>query len=163
MEVSWTLALDVIPHIPTHDHHMIITWSSHDHHMTNHMTATWHTSISLEVWTRTSFSSHSQILFNSPGEKAQLQDKIWELPENAHIHQCLLCCVLSSCPIPHTAHCTAIYEETELSRWVGGGADCQKVLSCTVGDFDLSLPFFQEDVVRWLISRMPSPRRRSVH
>ena len=59
-----------------------------------------------------------------------------------------LCCVLSGYPTPHTAHYTAIHEETELSGWVGGGADCQKVLSCTMGDFDLSLPFFQEVVVR---------------
>ena len=29
----------------------------------------------------------------------------------------------------HSPHCytVAIHEETELSRWVGGGADCQKV------------------------------------
>ena len=32
-----------------------------------------------------------------------------------------------NCHTPHTAHYIAIHEETELSRWVGGGADCQKV------------------------------------
>ena len=51
------------------------------------------------------------------------------LPTLSHSPHCHAPHTVTLPTLLHSPHCytVAIHEETELSRWVGGGADCQKV------------------------------------
>ena len=91
------------------------TWSSHDHHLINHMPT--HNMITSAY---TILSGHSQILSWQPC-KVKSESGLGMKPT---VFWTVTLPTLSHSPHCHTV---AIHEETELSRWVGGGADCQKV------------------------------------
>ena len=112
------------------------TWSSHDHHLINHMP-----SHNMITSADTTLSGHSQILSWQPCKVKSESGLGMKLITYATDYSFVLCSELSHFPHCHTSHTVtlptlshsphchtvAIHEETELSRWVGGRADCQKV------------------------------------